>query len=63
MDKQVLIGGDGHPVSVRRHLNPRKFTIFVNTVISPKRDFTSEQTPENPENDFLNTEGEIISFT
>ena len=31
-------------------------------MISPKRDFTPEQNSENPEDDFLNTEGKIISF-
>jgi hypothetical protein len=34
----------------------------VNTVISPKREFTREQNSEKPLKDFLNTERKIVSF-
>ena len=34
----------------------------MSTVISTKRDFTPEQNLENPKDDFLNTEGKIISL-
>ncbi len=34
----------------------------MKTVISPKKDFSPEQKLENPEDDFLNTEGKIISL-